>query len=1339
MNRKFKTLISLGLCILMIIACVPSSFAVEPSAASSGPIITASVSESKYEIAANFFCVQPTIKVAAEAGLKKVTVSVKVYSYEAHDYVTTELPEYSKTAFDFSDYSFKIGDRDNGLFVVRAEDQNGSVSEVTFNIGHIMGSRSSTFLPPTCEKAGYSSYTQTCRYCKEQYYKVETPIETAKPLGHLYKMEGDSEVPSNTADDPCEVDSSADGTLNQYICRRCGQIKNVITDGAEYEESKHTWGTYTGELNQTASGCNTPGLEFEECTKCHALRLKTYTAPPQQHNNTERNAVTPTCTRPSSVDLYCSKCNTFITTRITGGNTAHKYVPDQEYTLTCTQGYEGPATCSVCENHIDNYKINPLPHTFETVRVEPTCSAAGSSKQVCTVCKTVKEGSEKEIPKLKHIPEPDDYDCSTPVKCTICGETVVPAKEHDLVVNWTSVPDMPYHAKRCKNEGCRYEATENHYTARPDLACEYQTKCAACNVAMQPTGHTSTVTPVPVNVLNMSIYQVEPDPNGLYHAIICTTCHKVLDRRSLTVHSAVNKQDITDCTKALTCVCGKVYREAKPEHVFPEIPVKGTADSEYHEYDCVDPVCTQRKTAPHDYSYKVEIIPGKAATCTEEGYHHEVKECICGAKIDSVVTDPATGHDFGDLVQVAPTTCTANGSSYRRCNTCGYDEYETYDATGHVWEAEYTVDVEATCHSEGTESIHCSVCHIANPDMQKSIPKKDHTFTVEVTVSEPTCTDAGIKEYECSVCHERGNPEAIPAKGHEFEEWTCDQDSTCTTAGTQQRKCKNCTLIETRTCPDHPAKGHTWGEFVENNDATYDKNATKTRTCTVCGETETEEIPDSKLHQHFWGPYEYQNDATCFADGTEVAECQNCGTKSEPRTAVGTKLEHSFGVYEPDGNATCLEDGTETAVCVYCGIEKDTRTDEGSALGHSYGEYRYMEDATCLYDGHEASECLNGCGYVDIRIAAGTQLPHSFINYVYNDDATCEADGTETAICELCKTEKDTRTAEGTGGHIWSNPKFEWSDDYTSANVVYTCERDGGHSKPITAAVETVTIEATCETDGSKTAEAKAEVDGVTYIDSVILETYPAKGHNFVNNVCTVCGKVLHEHTPGEKYIFDGESHWTECTECGEAVGKEAHKMVNGVCSVCGYHVHTAAPDYHHDLETHWKVCTVCGEIMNRSSHSFTRRGYCTVCGFTIDLPKPTPNPTVIPETKSLVIDEVEVSEDIHSEVADVCGKILGVYYIGLGNTDYKPGDRVTVRVYAPGAKKDSMVLIRDEWEILKDAAMRIDGDYVEFTVDAGLIDKWHYFAIVDGFVSPTDVEVPQQAKYNAEAREIAG
>ena len=83
--------------------------------------------------------------------------------------------------------------------------------------------------------------------------------------------------------------------------------------------------------------------------------------------------------------------------------------------------------------------------------------------------------------------------------------------------------------------------------------------------------------------------------------------------------------------------------------------------------------------------------------------------------------------------------------------------------------AEFTVDKEATCAEEGSESIHCSVCDGIDEGSIRVIPMKDHSYGNWTIMKDSTCTEEGSKEKVCTDCGDKVT-EAIPAVGHTWND-----------------------------------------------------------------------------------------------------------------------------------------------------------------------------------------------------------------------------------------------------------------------------------------------------------------------------------------------------------------------------------------------------------------------------------------------------------------------------------------------------------------------------------------------------------------------------------------
>ena len=118
----------------------------------------------------------------------------------------------------------------------------------------------------------------------------------------------------------------------------------------------------------------------------------------------------------------------------------------------------------------------------------------------------------------------------------------------------------------------------------------------------------------------------------------------------------------------------------------------------------------------------------KEAKCKEDG-SESIHCSVCNAVDTSTVRSiPAKGHAYSSWKVTKSATCTTAGSKEKVCANCGDKVTDTIKPTGHTWNKEYTIDKNPTILSEGSQSIHCSVCGVINPDSVQSIPKLEGSW-----------------------------------------------------------------------------------------------------------------------------------------------------------------------------------------------------------------------------------------------------------------------------------------------------------------------------------------------------------------------------------------------------------------------------------------------------------------------------------------------------------------------------------------------------------------------------------------------------------------------------------
>ena len=326
--------------------------------------------------------------------------------------------------------------------------------------------------------------------------------------------------------------------------------------------------------------------------------------------------------------------------------------------------------------------------------------------------------------------------------------------------------------------------------------------------------------------------------------------------------------------------------------------------------------------ADHVHSY--QEVSRTAPTCTEDGvttYRCET----CGDTYTE--TTPATGHSY--TAAVTAPTCTEKGYTTYTCTACG-DHYTANEvaALGHDY-AETTVP--ATCTENGSVTHTCTRC---GNSYTETLPATGHTYTV--SGSEATCTEGGKTVHTCTVCGDTYT-ETTPALGHDYK--AVVTSPTCTEKGYTTYTCKRCG--EHYTADEVAALGHDYKAVVTSPTCT-EKGYT-TYTCKRCGDHYTADEVAALGHD-----YEAVVTApTCTEKGYTTYTCRNCGdTYTADEVAV---LGHD---YEAVVTApTCTEDGYTTYTCRNCG---DRRTGHVvSALGHSY---------ECTEDGNDRIYTCTRCG-----------------------------------------------------------------------------------------------------------------------------------------------------------------------------------------------------------------------------------------------------------------------------------------------------------------------------------------------------------------------------------------
>ena len=231
----------------------------------------------------------------------------------------------------------------------------------------------------------------------------------------------------------------------------------------------------------------------------------------------------------------------------------------------------------------------------------------------------------------------------------------------------------------------------------------------------------------------------------------------------------------------------------------------------------------------------------------------------------------------------------------------------------HVHSYQEVSRTAATCTEDGVTTYRCETC---GDTYTETTPATGHSYTAAVTA--PTCTEKGYTTYTCTVCGDHYTANEVAALGHDYAETTVP--ATCTENGSVTHTCTRCGNSYTETLP---ARGHTY--TVSGSEATCTEGGKTVHTCTVCGDTYTETTPALG--------HDYKavvTSPTCTEKGYTTYTCATCGDTYTADEVAALGHDYEAVVTAP----TCTEKGYTTYTCRNCG---DHRTGHVvSALGHSY-------------------------------------------------------------------------------------------------------------------------------------------------------------------------------------------------------------------------------------------------------------------------------------------------------------------------------------------------------------------------------------------------------------------
>jgi len=228
---------------------------------------------------------------------------------------------------------------------------------------------------------------------------------------------------------------------------------------------------------------------------------------------------------------------------------------------------------------------------------------------------------------------------------------------------------------------------------------------------------------------------------------------------------------------------------------------------------------------------------------------------------------------------------------------------------------------------------------------------------------------------------------------------------------------------------------------------------------------------------------------TCTEKGHTHYKCE-CGDEYDDNYVDA--LGHSYGEWKSIKDATCLEKGKEERTCSRCDKKEERDVD---ALGHSYDEK--VVEPTCFEKGYTIHECQN-CddSYIDTYVET---IEHSYGKWEISVEPTKQD-----------------------GGKLVRNCQNEGCDAYEEYELYRFNVGTYWHE---------VVTPATCTEKGVDS--YKITVDEQVFIFEVETD--------------------ILEHNYSEEYIKTKDTHYYECSGCGDKKEEAPHIYEDLVCKDCGY------------------------------------------------------------------------------------------------------------------------------------------------------------------------------------------
>ena len=272
---------------------------------------------------------------------------------------------------------------------------------------------------------------------------------------------------------------------------------------------------------------------------------------------------------------------------------------------------------------------------------------------------------------------------------------------------------------------------------------------------------------------------------------------------------------------------------------------------------------------------------------------------------------------------------------------------------------------------------------------------------------------------------------------------------------------------------------------------------------------------------------------------------------------------------------TCTAKGYTKHECSICG--DSYMTDITEETGHSFGDWIISTKPTCSDDGIKYRVCH--CGYTETDIAQSTGHSYEILSEI---KATCKNGGYITYKCSSCgetMTEETNMLPHNYEKKYVSKSFLQWLIEHI-LNILFGYEGNNAYYYKCTVCGKIADVDDSAVIRTASAQEICEHEAGDWTVDAE---------HSYLEiRKCGKCEKIIEArnictHNYGEGYAYNNESHWHECSVCGDAVDMAAHEVDF---------------EWAGDKNAHWHECKVCGDKQNIAAHTNTKNKHiCDTCG----------------------------------------------------------------------------------------------------------------------------------------------